>query len=109
MCILVAVASTTNLLFIPVIFLLFRDPKGTGDYGVELGNTEASIDTDLASSYEQKITMLKQRNKILTEKLEEYRNARPNSQRALIDDNVPMDPSEYLLETPTKVKRESVL
>ena len=39
MYILVAVASTTSLLFIPVIFLLFSDREGKEDYGIVEENT----------------------------------------------------------------------
>ena len=111
MCILVAVASTTNLLVIPLIFLIIRDPKSTEGYGVELGDRTFSIDTDMAGRYEKRIKNLQKENQILTDKLAEHKHVtKTTSQIGLIDsDTSPLDPADYLVDIPAQVKRESLL
>ena len=109
MCILVAVTATTNLLLIPVIFIIInKDPKGTADYEIELGDDTPSLDTDEVDRYEQRIQNLQQEKQILTDKLRSI--ARQSSETALIgSDSSLQEGNDYSLDSPGKKKRESLL
>ena len=55
---LVAVCITVNLILIPLLVLLVKDPKGEGEYGVEVNLRSSLYDADFIENYKSTIVKL---------------------------------------------------
>ena len=65
LCIQMAVVSTVNLIFLPLLFLLTKDPKGKMDYGIIVPVKSTLSSDDFSNFYAQTILRLEHENETL--------------------------------------------
>ncbi|KAI6654168.1 gamma-aminobutyric acid (GABA) type B receptor [Oopsacas minuta] len=71
LCMIIAVASATNIIFIPILFLLIQDREGKGEYGVQLLTKSKLEDGDFVSQYKNRIAILEGENRKLSVSMQE--------------------------------------
>ena len=98
-CMLVAVCVTVNLILIPLLVLLVKDPKGEAEYGIEINQRSSLNDADFTDNYKSTIGKLEVENKHLKDTIKRDRSS---SQGELLSSPTEDDNS-------TKMKRVSVL
>ena len=89
-CMLIAVASTTNLLFLPLLFLLLKDPKCKDEYGIAVPLKSTLSTADFTDFYTQTILRLEQENETLksdNNKLTTNNNKQTVNNNKLTSDN----------------------
>ena len=61
-CVLVAVGSAVNLIFLPILVLLIKDPNGAEEYGIEVINRCSLTDNDFKEQFQHTICRLETEN-----------------------------------------------
>ena len=96
---LVAVCVTVNLILIPLLVLLVKDPKGEGEYGIEINQRSSLNDADFTDNYKSTIGKLEIENKHLKYTIENH--------GSFSQGGLPSSPIKD--DNPIKKKRVSVL